>query len=299
MSDGTGIEYLDATWNPVTGCTHVSEGCRNCWAERMAKRQNKAWGQVYLHPERLEQPLHWRRPRRVGVCFMGDLFHPSVPIEYMYNVMHAMEDATQHTFFVLTKRPDGIIDAIARLENVVVGVSVEDQVTAEERIWRLLATPSKHRWVSIEPMLGAVDLSQVGHSTKAGKNPDQILNALLGTSNMWEGAKIDWVVLGGESGPGARPMHPDWARSVRNRCVATGVPFFFKQWGDWAEVDSSREICDWMDGDLAVSSRGTSRPWTDDWDETEVHMRRIGKKRAGRELDGRTWDQLPILGLGS
>ena len=266
----TGIDYLDATWNPVTGCTHISEGCRNCWAERTAKRQHQEWGKVVLHPERLDQPLHWRKPRRVGVCFMGDLFHRDVPLGFILDVLQVTRIAEQHSYYFLTKRPDrfaSIKNYLGGKDNVWLGVSVEDQKTANERIPILLQTPAAHRWVSIEPMLGPVDLVRWLPITYSGPSGYSLVEHEA--SDFGPMCFPDWVVLGGESGSGARPMHPDWVRSVRDQCVAAGVPFWFKQWGDYRETGCGLAGHPMHDAGW--------RP----------------AKNGGRALDGRTWEDLP------
>ena len=234
----TKIEWADAVWNPVTGCTPISEGCKNCYAERMATRLKGRYGypedepfKVTLHPEKLEEPLKWKKPRRVFVCSMGDLFHEQVPDEYIAKVWEIMNNASNHTFLVLTKRPQRMKDFLARLgwythdrevnpaeavldeggkytlKNVWLGVTAENQQRAEERIPILLQLPAAKRFVSVEPMLGPVDLTEVGHV----------------------GPKLDWVICGSESGPNRRPAKIEWIRSLRNQCIYFGVPFFLKQ----------------------------------------------------------------------
>ncbi len=243
----TGIEWTDETWNPVVGCTRVSPGCQHCYAERMAKRLSKnpstpqyagtvddngRWtGQVNLVESALLKPLSWRKPRMVFVNSMSDLFHESVPDEYIDKVFAVMAQAHHHTYQVLTKRPERITEWAAGahlrmtrcfrnfhdytesvgpwpLPNVWLGTSAENQATLDERLPHLLATPAAVRFLSLEPLLGPID----------------VRGRLDG---------IDWVIVGGESGPGAQPMHPDWVRSIRDACVEAEVAFFFKQWGEW------------------------------------------------------------------
>ncbi len=249
----TKIEWTDESWNPVTGCTKVSEGCRNCYAERMAKRLAGRFGypkddpfRVTLHSERLQEPLHWKKPRMVFVCSMSDFFHEDVPFWFIDNVMAVIYLFQDHIFQILTKRIkrakkyfDEVIDskryvcdsaetttgssafglAIAKKmkdeklpKNLRLGVSGEDQKTADERIAVLSQIPAAVRFVSMEPLLERIDIES--HIAK----------------------NINWVIVGGESGPGARPIHPDWVRSVRDQCVEAGVPKFVKQLGTvWAK----------------------------------------------------------------
>jgi len=231
------IEWTEETWNPIVGCTKVSAGCAHCYAERMANRLkamgrpeyqdvvngNGRWtGRVTLVPERLEQPLRWRKPRTVFVCSMSDLFHPKVPMYYHVNIWRAMADTPQHTYQILTKRPRamrGRLEPLSQtfgvLPNVWLGVTAENQEAADERIPLLLQTPAAVRFVSAEPLLGPITLG--------GAVDYYHGNAYKPT--------LDWVIVGGESGPGARPMHPDWARSLMDQCQSAGVAFFFKQWG--------------------------------------------------------------------
>lgn len=211
------IEWTDATWNPVTGCTKVSSGCDNCYAERIAERFRGVAGHPFERgfdlverPERLDQPLSWRKPRRVFVCSMSDLFHKRLPAGFVDQVFATMQAAPQHVFQVLTKRSSRMRDyLLARhappLPHVWCGVSVEDR-RAVERVRHLRDTPAAVRFLSIEPLLGPV-------------------------ADVLDLDGIHWAIVGGESGPRARPMDAAWARDVRDACAAARVPFFFKQWG--------------------------------------------------------------------
>ena len=280
MADKTGIEWTDATWNPVTGCTKVSEGCDHCYAETIAHRfaGTKAYPNgfdVTLRPERLEQPLRWKRPRRIFVNSMSDLFHSDVPDDYIAQVFEVMTKAQQHTFQVLTKRPGRMRSLLSRrsfrdnfahwgqpwpLPNVWLGTSVENQRWADVRIPLLLDTPAAIRFLSCEPLLGPVDLF---------------------AWNIDRGTRVDWIICGGESGPHARPMHPDWARQLRDDCLTAGIPFHFKQWGEWVTEDQAPE-------DIILPGLSTYLLGDD-----EPDFYKVGKKAAGRELDGQTWDEYP------
>jgi protein gp37 len=225
MASVSRIEWTDATWNPVTGCTPVSEGCAHCYAERMARRLRAMGCARYangfaltLHHDLLDLPLGWRKPRMVFVNSMSDLFHPQVPLGFVQSVFDTMVAARQHVFQVLTKRANRLAELAGELPwpgNVWVGVTVEspDHVG---RLDRLREVPASVRFVSAEPLLGAL-----GHLDLAG---------------------IDWAIVGGESGPGARPMSPAWATEVRDHCVRQGVPFFFKQWGGTARGAKDRHL---------------------------------------------------------
>jgi protein gp37 len=234
MAQGSGIEWTESTWNPVTGCTKVSPGCKHCYAERMAERL-QAMGQrnyrngfeLTLQPHMLELPLRWKKPQVIFVNSMSDLFHDDVPLDYIQRVFGVMRQASWHRFQVLTKRAERL-ELVHRMlpwpVNVWMGVSVESGRYCY-RIDHLRATGAQVKFLSLEPLLGPL--------------PQLDLSG------------IDWVIVGGESGPGARPMDPAWVLDLRDQCLAAGVPFFFKQWGG------------------------------------------PQKKRAGRMLDGRTWDQMP------
>ena len=357
MADRSAIEWTDATWNPLRGCSRVSAGCQHCYAERVAARfsgpgmpyeglihpTTRGWnGQVRLVPEVLDQPLRWRRPRRIFVNSMSDLFHESVPDEWIDQVFAVMALAHRHTFQILTKRPWRMRDYLQRrtdeirkdlfnsamakaiyaasraaghalpgnavllllsnddnwrahpesvqrtpgwpLRHVWLGVSVENQAAADDRIPLLLEAPVAVRWLSCEPMVGPVNLK-----------------ASLAANHLHEidgGPRIDWVVVGGESGAGARPMHPDWARSLRDQCAAAGVPFFFKQWGEYSlEYDRDRDDSDYRRcGDMSrLPGRWVNLAGGHGFHGDRVHYaHKVGKKRAGRLLDGREHNEYPL-----
>ncbi len=214
MAGNSHIEWTEATWNPVTGCNKVSPGCKHCYAERMANRL-RAMGQknyvngfdLTLQPHMLGLPLKWRQPSRIFVNSMSDLFHKDVPISYIEKVFDVMRQADWHEFQILTKRSGRLRELAPKLpwqSWIWMGVSVENKDYLH-RIDDLRETGAHIKFLSLEPLLGPL--------------PDLDLSG------------IDWVIVGGESGPGARPMHPDWVRDIRERCLLAGVPFFFKQWG--------------------------------------------------------------------
>lgn len=325
MSDNTKIEWTDATWNPVVGCTKVSAGCDNCYAIRTAHRMQAnpnprvsaayarteadgEWtGRVNLLEDKLDMPLRWRKPRRIFVNAQSDLFHADVPDEFIARVWAVMALAPQHTFQILTKR-HGRMRALLKsddfrdqfgwaatgispywtagdqpwpLPNVWLGVSVEDQKTADLRIPALLDTPAAVLFLSCEPLLGPLDLTRWVRPHESPCEADG--------SPPWcicddPPSNVDWVIVGGESGPGARPMHSDWARSLRDQCVTAGVPFMFKQWGEWIETANGTTIVH-ADGETTTARiplpAGAAR------------VSRVGKKTAGRSLDGRLWDEYP------
>ena len=234
MAIHSAIEWTESSWNPVTGCTKISAGCAHCYAERMAKRLH-AMGQpnyrngfeVTCHPDALELPLKWKKPQMIFVNSMSDLFHKAVPAEFIGEIFFTMNQARWHTFQILTKRADRLRQLAPHLKwtpNVWMGVTVENDRHVD-RIDRLREVPAAVRFLSLEPLLGPLPELDLSH--------------------------IDWVIVGGESGPGARPMDPDWVLDLRDQCLNAGVAFFFKQWGG------------------------------------------VRKKKAGRLLEKRTWDQMP------
>lgn len=235
MGAKTGIEWTQATWNPVTGCTKISPGCKNCYAERMAVRlkamNNPSYAngfKVTLHDNLLGLPLSWKKPQHIFVNSMSDLFHKDVPLEFIQRVFDVMNKADWHRFQILTKRSGRLVELDSMLEwspNIWMGVSVEND-NSLLRIDDLRSTHAAIKFISFEPLLGPV-----------GK-----LN-LQG---------IDWAIVGGESGPGARHMDPSWVIDIRDQCNAAGIPFFFKQWGG------------------------------------------VNRKKAGRVLEGRTWEEMPL-----
>ncbi len=413
MSSTSTIEWTDATWNPVTGCTKVSPGCDHCYAETFAERWRGTPGHhfehgfdVQLRPEKLDLPLRWKKPRKVFVNSMADLFHDDVPDEYIARIFAVMAATPEHTYQILTKRHarmrsmlnrgepgtagffDDVETAMADythadpvswpLPNVWLGVSVEDQQWANIRIPALLDTPAAVRWISAEPLLGPIDLNQwipplspmdpasapktwaewtwpawvptgirepvekfwmerwgrgphawmrnmheqgapafgatvtlddgfgpnaskiTGRYVHAWNNIGRIVHddgtfsyTSFGPRSVRENQSLNWVVVGGESGPGARPMHPAWARSIRDQCLAASVPFLFKQRGQWTWSDPgpgcsepttyvSRESGEVTDEERALADGGD---WQGVW--------KVGKGRAGRTLDGELWDQYP------
>ena len=326
------IEWTEKTWNPIVGCSKVSPGCDNCYAERMAIRLAHIpgatgdqysdvigsnmmggyhWdGKTALVESALTKPLHWKKPRMIFVCSMGDLFHESVPFEWIDKVFAVMALCPQHTFQVLTKRPARMLEYFEMLRtndscficlqrqasriskshapklynnapvsnwplpNVWLGVTAEDQQRADERIPDLLKCPAAKRFISVEPILGAVDLAYT---------------CFNGSDSFGTMPGIDWVICGGESGPGARPMHPDWARSLRGQCDEAGVAFFFKQWGEWFPRDQwehNPELILPDDNGYATDSKTIIL-------DGHCPMHRVGKKKAGRLLDGVKYNEYP------
>ncbi len=330
MANKTGIEWTDATWNPIRGCSRVSEGCRNCYAEKVAFRFSgpsqpyeglvrinadgervPQWnGQVQLVEKHLLDPLKWKELRRIFVNSMSDLFHENVSDEWIDRIFVLMALCPQHTFQVLTKRSERMLkyltfvrrgdawleawDGIqglpahcrasvtevisAQLHNVRIGVSVENQKAADSRLDYVceLASQGWQTMVSFEPLLESVDPGQWWLS--------------LG--------KKTWAIVGGESGTGARPMHPDWARSLRDQCHVAGVPFFFKQWGEWSPY--RREHNQYGSPSLIQTKAGYKKrcKHVQGPDGTNAYMQCVGKKAAGAMLDGREWREFPEVVSG-
>lgn len=316
------IEWCDATWNPIVGCSRVSAGCENCYAEKVAYRfkhitkfenvvceDKPKWNNsVFFDDKALEMPLRWKKPRRIFVCSMGDLFHKNVPDIWIDKVFAIMALCPQHTFMVLTKRPERMREYINSndhngcgldyqlgtelrplmeiaikkgvrfppfalpLPNLWLGVSVENQETANERIPILLDTPAAVRFISAEPLLGPIDLKRISQDFDDGTGffVDNCLNGKRFNQEYGdydnEASKLDWVIVGGESGKNARAMLPDWVRKLRDDCEIADVPFFFKQWGEFL-------------------------PFTN-----PTGVARVGKKTAGNHLDGKQHLEFPKIG---
>lgn len=397
MSGASKIEWTDATWNPIVGCSIVSPGCTNCYAMRMAARieainragstddngyrvraapgaktrdhyegttrkvnGNAVWtGKLALAPDHiLTAPLHWKKPRRIFVNSMGDLFHENAPDEWIDKVFAVMALCPQHQFQVLTKRAermrayfekeDRIFGARRRmvfkvatdledsleiaaprevfryqgagegkkelcctglrtwpLKNVWLGVSAERQQEADERIPHLLQTPAAIRFVSCEPLLGPIDLrglqsdlDQVGERYVLDALTGRVLFGSIAEQPAQQSlvAKLDWIIVGGESGPGARPMHPDWARALREQCTAAGVPFFFKQWGGWKPLDQiTEQVITGARGPHAIVHQDGRYILDSDIADPPraVFAFNFGKKAAGRLLDGKEHNGMP------
>jgi protein gp37 len=225
MATKSNIEWTEMTWNPVTGCTKISQGCKHCYAERMAKRLTAMGADRYrngfsvtLHPDLVDVPRSWRQPRVVFVNSMSDLFHDDIPLAYIQRVFATMRDCPHHTFQVLTKRSERLVELASHLDwpsNVWMGVSVEDERVLD-RVSHLQSVPAKTRFLSLEPLIGP-------------------LNALP-----LEG--IHWAIVGGESGPAARPMQKEWVTAILRQCRQAKVPFFFKQWGGVRKDLTGREL---------------------------------------------------------
>ncbi|TCL40020.1 protein gp37 [Anaerospora hongkongensis] len=283
----TKIEWADKTWNTVTGCTKVSEGCLNCYAERVTNRfyPDRNFSEIMIHDSRLNQPLNWKKPNKIFVCSMSDLFHGLVSFDFIREVFVTITKAPQHIFIVLTKRPERMkefFDAYYRdkqpLMNVWLGVTTENQQTAEERIPLLLEIPAAKRFISVEPILGPINVSRY-------------LKWPL--CKYWKKVGLDWVICGGESGPGARPIHPDWVRGLRDQCRESGVPFLFKQWGEWVPPQAVNKPTAGYDEDWINNIRRFPRADVEAEANCACPVYRVGKKAAGRSLDGVIHDEYP------
>jgi len=296
MADNSKIEWTDATWSPVTGCTQISAGCKNCYAKRMARRLAGRYGypeaphhfDITLRPDRLEQPLKWRKPKRIFVCSMSDLFHEDVAFLDIADIFQTIIPCRQHTFQILTKRPQRMREyfdfhasffreAPGVPDNVHLGVTVCNP----DELWKideLLKIQAAFYFVSLEPLLGEMDIrpflpysEDSGGFTPWGVPIDILRDGL------------DQVIVGGETGHGARPMHPDWARSLRDQCQAAGVPFFFKSWGAWIPGETKPEPFGPAEpGERCIEHNGQY-----------TRMYRVGSKHSGRELDGVEWNEMP------
>lgn len=351
--DNSKIEWTNATWNPLAGCTRASEGCDSCYAAKMAIRLEAMAnadiaagkdpgskgkyigiatkngrgvpifnGTINLDIAELQRPYTWKKPRMIFVNSMSDLFHKDVPEWFINDVFRVMAENKQHIFQVLTKRPQRAADWANGMlpKNIWFGTSVENQEQADKRIPELLTIPAAVRFLSMEPLLGPVDLWEwIGRFDwrptydywrawlkMHGMDTD-------GKPVLIEKGGIDWVIVGGESGPNARPMHPDWARGIRDQCQEAGVPFFFKQWGEWIPTKTRNVVRDHQLGTFepyttAASTdkrrigktvwyafpkdRSTAREPYPQVLDIEI-MKRSGVKNSGRMLDGREWNEFP------
>ena len=307
MSQNSKIEWTDHTFNPWWGCVKVSDGCRECYAETFSKRVgHNVWGPAATTPRRFFGDARWREPlrwnadaekagerARVFCASMADVFedHPEVG-PHRERLFSLMAETLWLDWLLLTKRPENIMRMVPESwqggfpPNVWMGTSTEHQAAADERIPHLLAVPAAVRFLSAEPLLGPIDLTKFQPFCRSLDGFRAARGILGGT--------VDWVIAGGESGPKARPMHPDWARSLRDQCISAGVAFHFKQWGEWAPTVVA------PGGDLGGDLRrghtrhlhGPGNP-EGHFRKGDAYVSRVGKHNAGRELDGRTWDQFP------
>lgn len=328
MGAKTKIEWADATWNPIIGCSHVSTGCNNCYAERVAARfewnknsdeslgyyydvaSNNGWRGVSVRKTPKFNPLTAWKPRTIFVCSMGDLFHKSVPDEWIDEVMDVIATAKHHRFMLLTKRPERMLEYMLRycaeaspvddpetlafggigaltardiLPNLALGVSIENQATADERVPLLLQTPAAKRFVSYEPALGSITMLEewMGICPECGGGQDSCKSSRVACCPDCGHGRMTWldlIIMGGESGPKARPMHLAWARLMRDQCQEAGVPFHFKSWGEYCYPTQMPEetfrAWDYRHGE----ENAMPKPW------------RVGKRAAGRLIDGKEYN---------
>jgi protein gp37 len=352
MADNSKIEWCDASWNPIRAqrtsdgrmghfCIHASEGCRNCYAEAINHRlgtgidfkaQNRNEVEIVVPDKALMEPLKWKRPRKIFVCSMSDLFGDFVPDEAIVRVLAVAAYCRHHTFIILTKRANrmraylsahntrhevwqamykmnltpawwygGAVPGNWPLPNVWFGVSAEDQANADERVPELLNTPAAVRFVSLEPLLGPIHLGYLGWPNgqrlrRTGYNA--LIGARYHAGSMVEKLpKLDWVIVGGESGPKARPMDPNWVRQLREGCLHTGIPFFFKQWGEWLPgevyaIGDEGGFARHQDGTEGGHGGKHDHWWSGD-SFGGVISTRVGKHAAGRRLDGIEHNEFP------
>ena len=298
----TKIEWAEESLNIVTGCTKISAGCLNCYAEKMAKRlkamgrpeyqlatdEKGFTGHLTFVEERLQKPYKWRKPKRVFVNSMSDSFHEDLDDVRIYQMFLMVEHNPKHVFIFVTKRAKRAKEILNKycaehregraIPNLWLLVTIENRKTADERLPHLLETRAKVRGLSIEPLLERLDFPEL-----FSVDGDLAVHVAKHVSSIGFPIDfIDWVIVGGESGPGARPMHPDWVREIRDVCENTFTPFFFKQWGEFVPF-----------GGVSMVSVPAVLPKKYMWFDDHVKVFRVGKKKAGRILDGRTWDETP------
>lgn len=322
MGENSKIEWCDHTFNPWIGCTKVSPACANCYAEGYARRVGgPAWGNG--EPRRRTSEAYWRKPKawsrkaegasvrpKVFCASLADVFDAEIPADWRQDLWRLIASMRDLDWLLLTKRPENITRMLPTgwgdgWPNVWLGTTVENQKQANQRIPPLLDVPAARRFLSVEPMLGAIALRNLWNCY--GWDEDVRADALTGewwTSRYQEepyrtDAKIDWVICGGESGPGARPLDPEWVRSLRDQCLGAGVPFLFKQWGEWAPGEcadaaptKTEDVAYLEDGDWHFE-RLTPRESAEMNYDVEPDVYRLGKAKSGRLLDGELWDQRP------
>lgn len=287
MAKETNIAWADSTWNPFLGCSKVSEACANCYAETWSKRAGRDFSKVVrASTETFHAPLRWKQPAQIFVCSLSDFFHPDILRADRHDAIRVMRHAPQHTYLLLTKRPENVKPMLLGTawgeslpNNVWLGVTVENQAQADKRIPLLLAAPATTRFVSCEPLLGHIDLTKCYAPCPPPPFSEDFCNGCRPIN------KLDWVIVGGESGGQARPMHPAWARTLRDQCTVNKVPFMMKQWGEFKPYEEGVDHVDqqgWCtvpSGDLSVYP---------------ALMKRVGKAAAGRMLDGKLHDTILV-----
>lgn len=314
------IEWTEQTWNPIIGCSKISDGCKNCYAEKMAVRlacientqhykhvvSNKWNGTTYFNIPALEKPLKRKKPTTYFVCSMGDIFHETVPFRWVDEVLDIIEKCPQHRFIILTKRAKRMHDywtwvyefndtVPSKKQNIIWGITAENQEQANKRIPWLLEIPCSCKMVSIEPMLGEVDLTKIIDSD--GDTIDCLNGKMYQKS-----CKVDktfdiisWVIVGGESGSNARPMHPEWVKSIKDQCEKSNTPFFFKQWGEWKKVgecDNCKDSKYYDDRKCQILNISGGQGYHG---ELAYYMKKVGKKKAGCLIDGEEYKQFPKI----
>lgn len=306
----TNISWTDTTWNPIVGCSSMGEGCRNCYArrlhnmrfdayqrgKRMSERYAYRFDNVRFFEDALREITPRQKPRRIFPCSMSDLFHHNVKNEWLDLIFKRMELCDQHTFLPLTKRYERMREYLSNRYPAAVWQAMPDHIWAGATAWdqesfdaaweQLRQIPAAHRFISLEPLLSGVDLAHAngcyGDNPLTGEHVSVSCNSLGQVQSLTSKApKLDWVIVGGETGPGARPMRPDWVRSIRDQCVEAGVPFHFKQWGEWQAIDIPGYI-------------GNQAPNYHYFPDGKQWMFRCGAKRAGHLLDGKEWREFPV-----